>query len=90
MRSTVRFLVEGRVQGVFYRVSTRDRAVALGLDGHALNLPDGRVEVLVAGSPTAIDALATWLRQGPEKAQVSAVKREDAGGETVAPGFRTG
>ncbi|MEJ5208336.1 acylphosphatase [Denitratimonas sp. CY0512] len=90
MRSTVRFLVEGRVQGVFYRVSTRDRAVALGLDGHALNLLDGRVEVLVAGSPTAIDALATWLRQGPEKAQVSAVKREDAGGETVAPGFRTG
>lgn len=90
MRTTVRFLVEGRVQGVFYRVSTRDRAVALGLDGHALNLPDGRVEVLVTGSPTAIDALATWLWQGPEKAQVAAVKREDAGGESVPPGFRVG
>ncbi|MBA2238212.1 MAG: acylphosphatase, partial [Lysobacter sp.] len=59
-----RFIVSGKVQGVWFRASTRDRALALGLSGHAKNLPDGSVEVLASGDPAAVEALAEWLRQG--------------------------
>ncbi len=52
-----RFLVSGRVQGVFYRGSTREQAVALGLSGYARNLPDGRVEVVASGDEGALDVL---------------------------------
>jgi acylphosphatase len=65
--------VSGRVQGVWYRSSTQQQAHALGLTGHAVNLPDGRVEVIACGDTAAIDALCAWLRQGPELAEVSAV-----------------
>ena len=72
----VRFLVSGRVQGVFFRASTRERALALGLTGHAVNLDDGRVEVLACGDDAAIEALHRWLHQGPPAARVHAVERE--------------
>lgn len=68
-----RFFVSGRVQGVFYRASTRTEALRLGLTGHARNLPDGRVEVLAIGEATAIAALATWLWRGPPAADVTEV-----------------
>ena len=85
-----RFLVSGRVQGVFYRASTRKKALALGLRGHAINLPDGRVEVLAAGDADALESLAAWLREGPAKAEVEAVERSSAVAADVAEGFRTG
>ncbi|MCF5925434.1 acylphosphatase, partial [Xanthomonas perforans] len=50
-----RFVVSGVVQGVWYRASTRQRAVALGLVGHARNQADGSVEVVAAGSAAALD-----------------------------------
>jgi len=68
-----RFLVSGRVQGVYYRGSTRDRGAALGLKGYVRNLDDGRVEVRACGEPTVLDALEAWLWQGPPMAQVSDV-----------------
>ncbi|WP_449429104.1 acylphosphatase [Rhodanobacter umsongensis] len=86
---TVRFIVSGRVQGVFYRASTREQALALVLAGHARNLPDGRVEVLASGSADALDALERWLRRGPPAAQVEAVNREDLP-EQELRGFHTG
>jgi len=73
--SAARFIVSGRVQGVFFRASTRDQALALGLRGFARNLPDGRVEVLAAGDDIALDRLAAWLRQGPATAQVEDLER---------------
>lgn len=76
--STARFLVEGRVQGVFFRASTRDEALRLGLAGHAKNLRDGRVEVLAAGDAEALDALERWLHRGSPLARVTAVSREAA------------
>lgn len=87
--ATLRFLVSGRVQGVFYRASAREQALALGLDGHARNLPDGRVEVLASGSSMALEALERWLWQGPPAARVEAVVREDRD-LPVPPGFHTG
>ncbi len=74
--ATVRFLVSGRVQGVFYRASTRNEAERLGLGGSARNLADGRVEVVASGSDDALSALERWLRQGPPSARVEDVKRE--------------
>lgn len=86
---TVRFIVSGRVQGVFYRASTREQALALGLAGHARNLPDGRVEVLASGAVVALDALEHWLRRGPPAAQVEAVSRENLS-EQDLHGFHIG
>jgi acylphosphatase len=65
--------VSGRVQGVFYRASTREQAVRLGLKGYARNLDDGRVEVLIFGEPPAVASLIQWLHTGPPAASVSAV-----------------
>jgi acylphosphatase len=84
-----RFLVNGRVQGVWFRASTRDTAVALGLQGHAVNLADGRVEVVACGGPDALDRFEAWLHQGPELARVDAVLVENLPEQAVA-GFRTG
>ncbi|HSJ41006.1 MAG TPA: acylphosphatase, partial [Xanthobacteraceae bacterium] len=56
----VRFVVSGRVQGVFFRASTRDEALRLGLTGHARNLPDGTVEVVACGDDTALVQLERW------------------------------
>jgi acylphosphatase len=72
-----RFYVSGRVQGVFFRASTRDRACALGLAGEVSNLADGRVAVTACGSQAALDSLQQWLWEGPSQAAVSGVERED-------------
>lgn len=85
--SATRFLVSGRVQGVFFRASTREQAQRLGLRGHARNLPDGRVEVLAAGEDAAIDALERWLRHGPPMAEVKDVARTTASEQTVEAAF---
>lgn len=72
----MRFWVSGRVQGVFYRASTRKVALGLGLAGYASNLPDGRVEVLACGEPAHVQQLETWLHDGPQDANVTAVQSE--------------
>ena len=77
-----RFLVSGKVQGVWFRASTRDVALRLHLRGHASNLADGRVEVLAMGGADAIEQLADWLQQGPPMARVDAVERHEAGART--------
>ncbi|MBB6091426.1 acylphosphatase [Povalibacter uvarum] len=72
-----RCFVSGRVQGVFYRASTRQRAIELGLSGYACNLPDGRVEVLAVGDPAAVQSLVDWLAIGPPAAHVTNVDVSD-------------
>lgn len=89
MQVCKRCLVSGRVQGVFYRASTAERATALGVTGYAKNLPDGRVEVLACGEEAAVEALCEWLRQGPTAARVTAVEISDARMSGVPAGFDT-
>jgi acylphosphatase len=84
-----RFLVSGKVQGVFFRASTREQALQLGLRGHARNLADGRVEVLAEGDERALDALQRWLRVGPPMARVEAVERMAADVAGLSEGFET-
>jgi len=68
-----RYFISGRVQGVWFRESTRRKALDLGLNGCATNLADGRVEVLAEGPDTILDELAEWLKKGPPMARVSSV-----------------
>lgn len=68
-----RFSVSGRVQGVFFRDSTRRVAEQFGLTGYAKNLPDGTVEVVACGASKQVSRLAAWLEQGPPMASVVAV-----------------
>jgi acylphosphatase len=89
MDAAARFVVRGVVQGVFFRASTRAEAQRLGLRGHAINLPDGRVEVLAAGDSEALEQLAQWLEHGPAHARVDAVEREDVVDRTACSGFST-
>lgn len=78
MSSAIRFVVSGKVQGVFFRASTQQHARHLGLRGYVRNLDDGRVEVVAAGADEALDALAEWLWQGPPSSRVDAVDRQAA------------
>lgn len=86
-----RFLVSGRVQGVFFRAGTAREAARLGLNGWARNLDDGRVEVLAAGSEQALDALARWLEAGTPQSRVEQVEviRASAGDSAGLTGFQT-
>lgn len=78
MQICKRFVVSGRVQGVWYRASTQQQAKELEIKGYARNLPDGSVEVMACGSQDNIDKLHNWLQQGPSNAKVSTVLIEDA------------
>jgi acylphosphatase len=68
--------VSGRVQGVFFRDSTRRRAAELGLGGWVKNLPDGRVEALFVGDATACERALEFVRRGPSGAHVTDVRHE--------------
>jgi acylphosphatase len=68
------FRIQGRVQGVWFRESTRREAEPLGITGHASNMPDGSVEVLACGSDEALARLEKWLQHGPPMARVSNVE----------------
>lgn len=66
-----RYLISGRVQGVFYRANAQQQASALGLLGWVRNLQDGRVELLACGDQSTLKELEKWLQIGPEYAKVS-------------------
>jgi len=82
--------VSGRVQGVYFRGSTKKQAQSLGLRGSACNLPDGRVEVIMYGSTQSLDSLENWLWQGPQFAMVSHVQCTPIELESIPDGFDIG
>ena len=84
-----KFRIEGRVQGVWFRESTRQQAAMRDITGYARNCPDGSVEVVACGSAEAISALRSWLRQGPPLAKVSGVQEYGYSGPCPED-FRTG
>jgi acylphosphatase len=69
----VHLIIEGRVQGVWFRDSTRREAVALGITGWVKNRRDGGVELVAEGPEDRIKKLVAWCRHGPPAAQVSQV-----------------
>ena len=92
MTTAMRFYVSGRVQGVYFRASARREAERLGIRGWAINLPDGRVEVLAVGAASAVTELAEWLCTGSPGANVRAVDNAPADIAEVSGirGFRCG
>jgi acylphosphatase len=87
--AAARFFIDGIVQGVFFRASTRKQALELGVRGYARNLPDGRVEVLAVGDVQAVERLFEWLKQGPPSARVDNVQRIEADEGEAGPTFDT-
>ena len=67
--------VSGRVQGVFYRASTREKAREEGVDGWVKNLSDGRVEAVFEGPAAAVETMVEWCETGSRAASVEAVDR---------------
>ena len=82
------YYISGRVQGVWFRESTRRKALELGLSGNATNLEDGRVCVLAEGPSAALEKLEAWLQHGPPMASVENVAAEPTGFEAIE-GFTT-
>ena len=74
--------VSGRVQGVYYRATTRDTARERGVDGWVRNLDDGRVEAVFEGPEAAVESMLEWCHTGSPKARVDDVDVEygDPGG----------
>ena len=73
-----RFIVSGRVQGVGFRYFVQRKAQALGLAGWVRNLPDGRVEAFIEGSPSHLEQVETLLREGPSLSRVETVESSEA------------
>lgn len=87
-KKCIKALISGRVQGVFFRESTRQQAVPLGISGHAKNLPDGRVEIIAYGLIQHVDLLIEWLQHGPQNARVDSVQIQEL--DNIPPtGFHT-
>jgi acylphosphatase len=76
MERRVHVAVSGRVQGVYFRANTRERAQALGLSGWVRNLPDGRVEIVAEGEEERLSQFLSWVRVGPPAARVEQVEVE--------------
>jgi acylphosphatase len=74
MNIRVHVLISGKVQGVFFRSNTMDKAKALGLTGWVRNLADGRVEAVVEGKKENVEKMVQWFRKGPEYARVDGVE----------------
>ena len=69
-------IVKGKVQGVFFRVSTVEKATALGVRGRVENLADGRVRIEAEGTGESLEKLAEWCGEGPPRATVESVEVE--------------
>ena len=74
MEKSLRIVVSGRVQGVWYRASTRSQAQSLGLTGAVWNRPDGRVEIIAEGPEGALRQLLVWCAKGPAGASVDSLE----------------
>jgi acylphosphatase len=72
-RTKARVRVRGRVQGVFFRDSTRGKAEELGLSGYVMNTPDGDVEAVFEGPKDGVEEMVRWCGQGPPQASVENV-----------------
>jgi acylphosphatase len=83
-----RIVARGRVQGVFFRDSTRRRAESLGVAGWARNREDGAVEVVAEGEPGAVEQLVEFVRRGPGRAEISGADVSDEEPEGLS-GFET-
>ena len=74
---TIRLIIKGKVQGVFYRATAKDVAHMLGVKGWVKNLPDNNVEIIATATDKLLQKFIAWCKQGPPKARVDEVIVED-------------
>lgn len=74
---TVRLIIKGKVQGVFYRATAKDVADLIGIKGWVRNLPDNNVEITATASEEILQKFIKWCKQGPPKARVDEVIIEE-------------
>ncbi|MCG8510271.1 MAG: acylphosphatase [Rhodospirillales bacterium] len=86
---TVRVIVEGRVQGVWFRAWTQEQATRLGLDGWVRNRADGSVEALIHGPKAVVNDLLDALWEGPPSSRVDRVTPQTTAEIPGHSGFRT-
>ena len=84
---TVRLVIKGKVQGVFYRATAKDVADLLGIKGWVKNLPDHNVEITATATEELLQKFIGWCKQGPPKARVDEVIVEELGPQAFS-GFR--
>jgi acylphosphatase len=84
---TMRLVVKGKVQGVFYRASAKDKADELGVTGWVRNLPDRNVEITATATENILQQFIDWCKRGPAKAKVEEVVVEEIRPESF-DGFR--
>lgn len=82
-KKRIHFLISSRVQGVFFRIQTKEKARELGLTGWICNLVDGRVEAVIEGDDEKVEEITDWARSGPVLAKVEKIemKEEEYQGE---------
>lgn len=80
----VHVFISGKVQGVFFRAYTKEKAAELGIAGWVKNLPDGRVEAVFEGKPDQVDQLVAWCRQGPPAGRVEKVEEKEEAAEQLS------
>lgn len=73
MVTTVKILISGRVQGVYFRRFAKNKAKELGVNGTVRNLEDGRVEIVAQAEKESLDAFLQWCHKGPITAKVTQV-----------------
>ncbi len=79
--------ITGRVQGVFYRASSQSQAEKIGITGYAINLADGRVQVLACGEKEKVERFCDWLWTGSNSSRVTNVQCESV--KKIAPDYFT-
>lgn len=84
---TIRLIIKGKVQGVFFRATAKDIADRLGIQGWVRNLPDNNVEIIATASDELLAQLIEWSKKGPPRAIVDEVIIEDTESQWVK-GFR--
>jgi len=87
MKSTVHVVISGRVQGVWFRVSTKQKAEQLGVTGWVKNTADGKVEALFEGDKKHIQEMIDWCHQGPPSAQIDHVEITEQSSSNGFDGF---
>jgi acylphosphatase len=81
-------IVKGKVQGVFFRASAKEKAEQLGIRGWVRNTEEGHVEIMASGEEQSMKAFLNWCHHGPEKAIVQKVEQLDSGQPDLPNSFK--
>lgn len=87
MMRKVKILVSGRVQGVYFRLFTQNKAKHFSVRGTVRNLPDGRVEIIAEAEPIIIEKFIQWCRKGPVTARVDHIEISELESDEVFTSF---